>query len=138
VVALAALATVGQAIGWDHYQWGGKAHHPKMFEMLDRMAHLAREEGATIVVGDWQSFGDNLNLLRIYAGLDRVMVEAAWHPPNLPIKGDFIYFTPRPLVGIEPMERVVGDGHWVYRLDQWPPTAPRQETSGSVGPNTLN
>lgn len=115
---LVAVAIFSQINGADLRNWGGITHTPEMLRLAEHLARSARERNGYAVIADDESIGDNINLFRIYMGLDRVMCESWWRPINLPIKGEFYYFTPRPLKGLEPAKSIAGQ--YMYVFDQWP------------------
>lgn len=113
-----AVAIFSQINGSDARNWGGLTHAPEMLNMAERLAESMRKNNGYAVIADPEAFGDNINLFRIYMGLDRVVVERWWQPIGSPVRGEFHYLTPRPLNGIEPARLIAGQ--YMYVFDQWP------------------
>lgn len=117
--AVFAAAILTQLTVWNAKNWGGPIGPPELFEVADKLSLDAREPNCYAVINDPVSFGDKINLLRIYMGTERVVVENEWHPANLPFKGKFYYLTPKPIPGLKPERRYAGQEMYVF--DQWPP-----------------
>ncbi len=118
LLALVAAAGVARLAQWDGRQWGGLVHAPHAFELAEELGREARERGAKAVIDEPRPMGDDINLLRIYMGLDQVVVAREWLPPDLPHDGPHYYFTPRELPGRSPWRSTLGQN--IYLLDRWP------------------
>lgn len=117
-VFVAAILT--QLTYWNSAKnWGGPIGPPELFEVADKLSIEAREPNCYAVISDPATFGDKINMLRIYMGAERVVVENEWHPPNTPLTGKFYYFIQKPIPGLKAEGRFAG--HEMYLFDQWPP-----------------
>lgn len=114
-----ALAIFAQITYWNGKKWGGLMGPPEIFELADELSVASRDANAYAVIGDSGSLNDTINLFRIYMGVTRVVVEREWFPENVPIRGTFYYFNPRPLPGIAPARQIAGQNMYIFH--QWPP-----------------
>ena len=95
--------------------WGGPVLEAKTNWQLEKIARLTHTGNYKAVMDDALA-GDGLNVLRVYAGLDRTLLRG-WLPADRPVDGKYIYFTRNPMPGPPIFTGMLGaPGYVVDRL----------------------